>query len=441
MLRQAQIVFSKIDQHTKEVIKKAASSSLVKASGMLVGLAVSIFLGRTIGAEGLGIINLSNRVVTLIMILCLIGMRQVLIKKTAIGYSKKDWQVIGDSMYTAYWINGGVSIIVSFILILAAPWISNFIFNEPRLTIPLTIAIIAMTPQVFSRIISAGLIGYRKIWQSNLVDQTLSSIVLGLFIIVFWLFDFEITIVRVAIFYGIARIVVMLSISLYWSRLFQHKLTRKFIPRTLLKTSLPLLVVSTTNVVAANADIILLGWLGNTAQVGLYTVASRIAMLTGFFLQVTNSAISPKLAALFAEGKTKEMEKMMQRITLGLSVIAIIPLILFIFFGGTILSIWGLEFKDAYWILIILSIGQFFNIATGASGFLLIMCGYEKMQGYISIIFVAINLILNIFLIRIYGAIGAAIASAITVTGLNISRVIIAKIKINILSVPIKLRF
>jgi O-antigen/teichoic acid export membrane protein len=175
-------------------------------------------------------------------------------------------------------------------------------------------------------------------------------------------------------------------------------------------------------------------------MVGLYSVAARIALLTSFFLQVTNAAISPKIAALYEEGKKYEMEKMVQSVTLGLIGIALFAVLIFVLFGKSILSIWGIEFQSAYPLLVILSIGQFFNIGTGASGLILIMCGLEKTHAWISSVFVVVNLILNYFLIREYGAVGAAIATSVTVSLDNISRVILAKVKLNIWSIPIKLK-
>ncbi len=427
MLKSVRLAISKIDIHTLEVIKKSTSSSLVKAGGMVIGLGVSVFLGRTLGAEGLGIINLSNQIVAVVLVFCLLGIRQVIVKEVAIGYHQKDWLRIGNTMFSAYLINGCISIIISIALIIVAPWISESIFNEPRLTTPLIIASLAITPQVFSRIFSSGLIGYRKIWQSNLVDRTLSIAVVGIILFAFWILNYEIDIIKVAIFYGIARFAVTISMWIYWKKLYHNKQKKKFIGRNLMNTALPLLLITSTTVIAANSSTIMLGWLGNTKEVGLYSVAARLALLTSFFLQVSNAALSPKIAALFASDKKKEMGIMVKKVTRGLAIVGVLPIFIFILFGNPILSLWGGEFVGAYWILIILSIGQFFNISTGASGVMLIMCGKERILGRIKILEVLSNIILNYILIINLQAIGAAIATAITITILNILKVYIVK--------------
>src|SRR5699024_11374968 len=117
-------------------------------------------------------------------------------------------------------------------------------------------------------------------------------------------------------------------------------------------------------------------------------------------------------------------------------VLAIVPLAIFFLFGSKILSVWGSEFSEGYWILIILSIGQLFNLSTGSAGLILMLCGQEKLQGLISISFVILNLILNYFFILYYGVTGAAFATAIIVAGKNIMQVIFVKKNIGISTLP-----
>ena len=186
-------------------------------------------------------------------------------------------------MHTAYWLNGGVTLALSVILIFLSPWLANTVFNEPRLQYPLMIALLVMTPQVFSRIFSSGLVGYRKIWQSNLVEQTLSIAITGILLVILWLLKREITVNVVAVCYAIGRVGVTISVGFYWKSLYQFKSKRSVISKQLLKTSIPLLIITITSILVSNADVIILGALADVKQVGLYSVAARIALLTSFF--------------------------------------------------------------------------------------------------------------------------------------------------------------
>ena len=52
---------SKLDVHSLEVLVSSSKSMIVKVVGMIAGLMASIILGRTIGVEGIGTINLINK--------------------------------------------------------------------------------------------------------------------------------------------------------------------------------------------------------------------------------------------------------------------------------------------------------------------------------------------------------------------------------------------
>lgn len=425
-----------LDENTLEVVRKSSASIVVKVIGMIAGVLVSIFIGRTLGPDGIGVINLANRIVSLLMVITMFGMGSVLVKQIAIGYERKDWQLVGNSIYTSSIINGAIAAVLTIAGIVVAPYLSQNIFHTPELEIPLRIAFILMLPQTFSRIFASGLIGFRKIWQSNLVNETLSMWVIGILLLTLYFLKIEINIVRVAIIYAVGRIAVTVSVLFYWKKIFRFKEKRNWMARPMMKMAIPMLLVSSTGLIAANADTIMLGWLSSTREVGLYNVAARIALLVSFFLQVSNAAISPKLASLFADGKIKEMEKMVKSVTGGLMGIAAISLLFFIVAGKPLLGLWGNEFKDAYLILVILGVGQFLNISTGCSGLLLIMCGHEKVHGHISLVFVILNLILNYIFIKNWGAIGAATATAITVGGENLAKLILAKQRVGVLTIP-----
>ena len=100
----------RLDSNILEVSKKAVPTAFVKLAGMVLSIIVSVFIGRTLGAEGLGVINLANRILAVLLVVCMFGMRQVLIKEIAIGRNRGDLKRDGDSLKTAYFLNVGISV-------------------------------------------------------------------------------------------------------------------------------------------------------------------------------------------------------------------------------------------------------------------------------------------------------------------------------------------
>jgi len=380
---------------------------------MLTGIIISIILSRLLGAEGLGLINLSNKIVAIIMVFLLMGFPQLIIREVAKGRIQKNWQYIGDIMYTSYLLSTIITILISILLIVASPKIAIFFFNNDKLTFPLMITLLARIPQVPSKLFSSGLIGYKKVWQSNFLEQTISVTIVGSLLIFLYLYNIVITVNLVAISYAFSRLIVLILVIAYWNKLFSHRLKNKLINKNMIKNSRPFLLLGASYVISNSIDTIMIGYFIDANQVGLYSVAIKLAFLMSFLHQVTVAVLSTKIAELYHSDKKREMKLMVRKTTRILSSCALLLLILFIVFGKLILNIWGVEFIEAYSILIVLCFGQFFMVCSGPAGVLLLMTNHEKVLQNITLAALICNFFLNIILISKFGALGAAISTSI----------------------------
>lgn len=429
-------ITSKLDTHTLEVLEKSSKTLLLKILGMISGLVVSVFLGRTLGTEGLGVVNFSNKLGMILIVFTMFGFQNVIIKFIAIAKGKDDNLKIASILKTSLWFNGLLAIVIASLGAIILPFILELSPGNDHLEIPLLIVLVMLIPQTFSRVYGSALNGYGKIWQANLVNQTLSIILVALGLLVMWGLNLEFNPVNILLLYAISRVVLLAVVYFIWNRAIGIEISGKMTLKPMLKMAKPLFIVTGTGVIASNADIIILGVWGTFEDVGIYTVAARLALLTSMLLQVSNAALSPKLAILYQQNKIAEMQQMVSRVTFLLLIIASVTLLFFLFFGNESLGLWGVEFQSGFWPLLVLSIGQFFNMISGCSGMLLIMCGNERIHGNISIGGVVLNLVLSITLIPKIGALGAAIATAISVSITNITKVILAKEKTGIITLP-----
>ncbi len=421
-----------------DFLKTTSKTTFVRAGGMAVGILVSIAIGRLLGAEGLGIINLSNQIARILSMLIMLGLPTVILKETAISVSKKDWGHINNVIYTSLRINLPLAVITILLSYLFIPFLTKYFF-EDTLRTPLTIITTAILFQVVSKIYASGLNGYHKIWQSSLVGDSLSYVLVGFFIVLQYLLHWEITVITVALSYAMSRLIVSVVISLYWKKVHitQKGSIKKFIPKALLQVSLPLLFVQATNTIANSVDTIMIGSFLSAKEVGIYAVAFKIAFVSSFLLQITNAVLAPKVASLFANNELQKLEQIVQKVTRILMLIGILGLLIIIFTGKYILPIWGNEFSQAYIPMIILSIGQFFSVASGAVGLILVLCNQEKIWGYVTLSSAIFNTILNFFFIQKWGINGAALATSLNLILINIVGLIIIKKRIGIIIIPL----
>jgi len=195
-----------------------------------------------------------------------------------------------------------------------------------------------------------------------------------------------------------------------------------------------MMLSSSVLLLMAWSDTIMIGIFKTEADVGVYNVALKLAMITGIVLGAVNSIVAPKLSETFNNNKMVEFRKLIKQSTRIIFFSTLPILIILLLFPEFLLSFFGTEFVIAKTTLLILLIGQIVNAMSGSVGFILQMTGKEKAYQNILLLALVCNIVLNIVLIPIYGIEGAAIASAFSLLFWNLSSVFYIYKKYNVLT-------
>ena len=176
-------------------------------------------------------------------------------------------------------------------------------------------------------------------------------------------------------------------------------------------------------------DKLMLGIFKTPYEVGIYSVALKLATITSMVLTAINTIVAPKFSELYWEYNLEDLKKVI-RFSAKIIFFSSAPILLIYFlFSHQILSIFGKEFVQGASALIILSVGQFINSASGSVGYFLNMTGHQKVFRNIVFISSFVNIVLNYLLIPILGYNGAAFATAFSISLWNIMALVYAKIK------------
>ena len=170
-----------------------------------------------------------------------------------------------------------------------------------------------------------------------------------------------------------------------------------------------IVLVATLN---TQLGIILLGLLGTDEAVAAMRVAERGAYLVALALLIANMVISPYIVTTYRDGDKNKLQRLSRQSARGAFFIALpTGLILIIFGKSLIFFTFGQEYVSISYIpLVILVIGQLFNVFFGSVGQFLSMTGHE-MDALAGQFFALItNCVVCIILIPLYGVSGAAIA-------------------------------
>lgn len=412
--------------------KETTPTFFIRLIGVLFGVLLSIFTSNLIGASGLGTINLCTQIVSLLITLSLFGFPTVILKEISIAFNKNNFGHINSVIRTSLFINISFGVIVTVMTLFFIPFIVTDVFKKPELAAPLSICVGVLLFKVFSSIMRAGLNGVSKIWQSSFFDQLLNFSIVFIIILFQYFLNYKITVISFVWAYAFASIISACSIVLYWWSLDLSFKKSKLIPKQMFRVALPLIFVQGISVVSQSIDSLMIGSMLDVESVGIYSVSFRIALISSFLLMVTNSVLAPKVASMFANNKLQEMEVLIQTITKLLCYISLFVLAVLVIFGKSILSIWGIEFVQGYWPMVILSLGQFVSISIGCVGLILTLCNEEKIFGRLVFYSAILNIILNFIFINLWGVIGAAIATAGNLIFLNVGALYLVRNRINI---------
>lgn len=197
--------------------------------------------------------------------------------------------------------------------------------------------------------------------------------------------------------------------------------------REYLVQAAPLFWASLFAIIMSWTDVIVLSLFREPAAVAEYSVAMRTSLVLGLVLVAYNSIVAPKFAKLASQGKWKEVNATYRRSTLEMISVMLPAAAIMYVFAYEILAMFGDGYAGSGLLLEILVIGQVVAVATGPGGMFLAMTGKQHVLKKIVVVGVLLNIILNILLVHIYGTIGAAVATVISVIFVNILYLISAQ--------------
>jgi len=175
------------------------------------------------------------------------------------------------------------------------------------------------------------------------------------------------------------------------------------------------------------SDTIMIGIFKTEADVGVYNVALKLAMITGIVLGAVNSIVAPKLSETFNNNRLDEFRELIKQSTRIIFFCTLPILIILFLVPEFLLSFFGAEFIIAKTTLLILLVGQVGNAMSGSVGYILQMTGKEKTVQNILLITLIINILLNFYFIPRYGIEGAAFSSAFSLLFWNIVMIVFVK--------------
>ena len=396
------------------LIRGATGTVVLAAIGNILALVISVVMARMMGAEEFGIYAYTMSIVNLLFVISMLGLSQLIIREIAAYRANQTWNLMRGLLKRA----NQATFIASVVMALGAA-IFAFVMIErigEHAFHTFLIGLILLPLLVLIHLWATTIRGLGHILLSQVPMVVIRPCLFLILLGAAYLFREDGSSATKAMSMQVIATAVpfVIMLATLWKVLpVETKNTSPaFQTKVWMKSAWPLFFVSAMLIVNQQTDILMLGAFKNAKEVGIYRVAQRGAELVSFGLVAVNMAIGPTISTLYTKCEMQQLQRIVTRSAQAALVFSF-PLVFgLVIFGSKLVPfVYGAEFASAVKPLAILCVASFLAVSLGSVGLLLTMCGHERDTAKGFAFAAVINVILNAFMIPMWGAKGAAIAT------------------------------
>jgi O-antigen/teichoic acid export membrane protein len=412
------------------MIARSLASLAIRVAGAATSFGFQILLARLLGSANLGVYHTANALSQIVATVGRRGLDGVLVRRGAVSHGEGQ---LGQTQSIASTVLGtvfksaslAVVLMIAVVVVVGGRWLD---YENGVLT--LVIFLVAALPVALVSI-------YGEAFKA--VGRPLASAaVQGLAIPLLNLVAVAVLAVHLSSAGGASALYLLSALlatgaaALAW-----RSLTRRMGPpgeagdlRQLKHEALPFFVASMASILAASADLLILSFFATSEEVGIYAIASRIAVLFALISVGVNGVVAPMFAQR-ASADDKHSLRILCWKACAMTAVAGLPLLLAsLFFPEQLLSLFGPEFTKGALILQLVVAGRYVNLISGPLGHMLQMAGWASTERNLLLGMTVVLVSAAIPLAMAHGAPGAALAACIAWAGLGVSRLVVAVILI-----------
>jgi O-antigen/teichoic acid export membrane protein len=405
-------------------VRRLAGGAAVQLAGKLVGRGSAFFLqlalARFLGPGSYGLYALGQTLFLITGLAASLGLEHGAVRYASRHLGEDDARLAA-VLRRCLGLAMGASLVIAAVLYLAAPGLAADVFEKPGLAPVLALFAFGLPLIAGLRVAAAGTRVSQKMHFSAIAEDLVQPLTNLALVVVFWLAGWR-------LLGAVGAVVLSFAAALAVAAAF---LRRTFpavtapvgggAPRAveLLSFSIPAAFAGLLGLGTLWADRVLVGILLTEAETGIYVAAAHPATVLALLLTSFNAIFSPMIAELYQKGEEVRLERLFRTCTRWGVCLAMPAFLAVVFFPRELITVvLGAPYASGQWAMVILTVGQMANLATGAVGFLLVMSGRQKLWMVMTALALVANVVLNWLWIPRYGLEGAAIATACVLAAL-----------------------
>lgn len=405
----------------KTLARGASTALLAQSVGMGIAYLMQVLLARWMGAAEYGTYEYVITISTVLGFLAGLGLPTVALRFVAEYSTKQDWDHLRGVIWGIWWQNALSGTVIALAGMAWIVWLNAQSPLHQYTSLILGMGAVPLLALIKLQLEMAR--GMRQIALAYAPSVVMYPLIL-LFGTYLWQQTHAALTSRTTIAIALGTLLMVLVTQLL---IFQHRLPADmqtvrpvYAFRQWLLMALPLLLIDGSFLVLNQTDTLMIGAFLNSASVGVYSAALKTAAWVNFILASVNAIAAPLFAALYAQGKKDELQSLVSTIARWMFYPALLVATGLIIFAEPILGLFGSEFVTAKSAMTILIVGQLVNVGAGSVGYLLNMTGHHNQCAFVVGCSALLNVMLNWVGIPLLGVVGAAIATAISMSVWNI---------------------
>ncbi|MEJ2069736.1 MAG: oligosaccharide flippase family protein [Syntrophobacterales bacterium] len=404
----------------------AADSTLalgIKVISLPLAYLTSLAMARFWGAQGLGTYSLAVYLVTILAVVCRLGLDTGMLrfgaKLKAAGQAQDlpglFWQGLAQVL--------GLSTLVALALFLARSWLAQ-VFHAPALPevlSPVSLALPILVAAAFCGESLRSLGGVRWV----VTQQDFLTPLSLLLLVAIWAWvgqDSAKSPAALGLAYLLSGALGLGFLAIFLRSRLPGSLDRAGGVRLgeLLRYSWPLYLSVLLLAAFGAVDSLVLGLFTTPQEVAYYEAAGRSALLVSLPLMAINAAVPPLFAELHHQGRLLELERLARASTRWMYYVALPLALVLVALSPEVLGLFGVGFVNARWALLVLVLAQLVNVACGSVGFLLAMTGHQATLTRTLALGSGLGLPLMVAGAALWGLTGLAVAKGVWLVGINL---------------------
>jgi len=411
------------DDALKTVAKGAGIVFIGMFFGNGIGYLYRLLVARLLGPFDYGLLSLGIAVFVVITPIAAMGLPDGVSRYVAFYRGKQDIARVKGTLSISYKILTVTGIIFSVLFYLFSEWIAVVVFNLPEIVNVFRIFSVGVLFSILTTNTVAAFRGFKKMKYSVYIDYFLKKGV-----------TLAVALIAIFLGYGLLGVIFGYVSAFIISFLFGfYLLNKKLCPifkkipkaisthKKLMSFSIPLMFALFLWSLLGHIDSLLLGFLSTPVELGIYNAAFPTATLLMIVLTSIELIFMPVTSELLAKKRFAELGTLFRVISKWIFFVSLPLFLLMALFSDMILEVlFGMQYVPGAMALSILAVGYFIACSLGPNNAILLSLEKTKLILVNNFFVLCIDIVLNWYLIPVYGIAGAAVATAVSIALLKL---------------------